>query len=89
MKTFLILVLCLVILSACSPTTTTTGYTQSGMASCTGWFCSARVENVVYDGSSLAIAGAFLCLLAAGAVAVIAAAAGSNRNQAWYDDHNR
>jgi len=88
-KTILILALCVLVLAACSPTTTTTGYDQSGYASCTGWFCSARVENVVYDGSSLAMAAALICLLAAGAVAVIAAAAGSNRNQAWYDDHNR
>lgn len=88
MKTILILVLLALLLASCSPTTTTTGYTQSGMASCTGWFCSARVENVVYDGSSLALAGAFIALLLAGAVAVISAAvAGSNRNQEWYDDH--
>jgi uncharacterized lipoprotein len=37
MKKIVILALCVLILAACSPTTTTTGYTQSGMASCTGW----------------------------------------------------
>lgn len=78
MKTILILILGLLVLAACSPTTTTTGYDQSGYASCTGWFCSARVENTVYDGSSLALAGALMCVLAAGAVAILAAAA-SNR----------
>jgi hypothetical protein len=72
MKTILTLALLAVVLAACSPTTT--AYDQSGYASCTGWFCSARVENTVYDGSSLAMAAALICLLAAGAVAVIATA---------------
>jgi len=70
-------VLLVLALAGCSPTTTTTGYAQSGYASCTGWFCKAEVNNIVYDGSSLALAGALICLLAAGAVAIIAAAASS------------
>lgn len=69
-------VLLVLVVAGCSPTTT--AYDQAGYASCTGWFCKAEVNNIVYDGSSLALAGALICLLAAGAVAIIAAAA-SNR----------
>jgi hypothetical protein len=67
---YLILIMLILLLAGCYAPQTTTSWTQSSSATCTGWFCRATATTVISPTAADEIVG-MLALLASCCVVIL------------------